>query len=471
MVGAEIEGVEASIVALVAINAAATTILGWLSYTVGGGPVWHNVHALAAGRPVSVRATLDQTYVAGRAAMRNGCVQATLNGALAQALPPLLADGPTTRVLEYAAVGALFGLCIGLVGAHAWMESLWRPVRAELTADSAVGDDLPRARPSFATHASVSVMAAIVCFSYAGVGIGALFDVRNNLWTFVVIPLGLLVGFGFSNMLVIGFAPALRPLRDLETAAARVAAGDFARRIPVVQDDDLGTLAASFNRMQYGLAERARLHAAFGSYVDPELARRLLAQSGDLFSGERVEVTVVFVDIRGFTPFAEANTAEDTVAHLNALFEIVVESVGDHGGHVNKFLGDGAMVVFGAPERVDDHADRAVAFVGAVRRVVEQRFSGEVRIGIGVNTGTVIAGTIGGGGKLEFTLIGDAVNVAARVEQLTKTTGDTILLTQQTLDALATRPNGLTDRGAHDLKGKAEPVVVHALEAATATSG
>ena len=232
----------------------------------------------------------------------------------------------------------------------------------------------------------------------------------------------------------------------------------------MVQDDDLGALAASFNRMQAGLAERQRLQAAFGTYVDPALAARLLEQGDDVFTGERREVTVMFVDIRDFTPFAEANTAEDTVARLNALFEIVVPAVVDAGGHVNKFLGDGALAVFGAPNDLADHADAAVTAAVLIHRLVAERFGGELRIGIGINTGVVIAGTIGGGGKLEFTLIGDTVNVAARVEQLTKTTGDAILLTHQSVDALVSRPPGLIDRGSHALKGKSAAVKVFGLD-------
>ena len=217
------------------------------------------------------------------------------------------------------------------------------------------------------------------------------------------------------------------PIRDLAEGTERVAAGDYSQRLPVVQDDDLGALAASFNRMQAGLAERQRLQAAFGTYVDPVLATKLLEQGDDVFTGERREVTVMFVDIRDFTPFAETNPAEDVVARLNALFEIVVPAVVDAGGHVNKFLGDGALAVFGAPNDLADHADAALNAAVLIQRLVAERFGGELRIGIGINTGTVIAGTIGGGGKLEFTLIGDTVNVAARVEQLTKTTGDAIL--------------------------------------------
>jgi adenylate cyclase len=106
----------------------------------------------------------------------------------------------------------------------------------------------------------------------------------------------------------------------------------------------------------------------------------------------------------------------------------------------------------------------ALSVAALIQRLVAERFGGTLRIGIGINTGVVIAGTIGGGGKLEFTLIGDSVNVAARVEQLTKTTGDTILLTQECIDAMASRPLGLIDRGAHALKGKSSPVQIFGLD-------
>jgi class 3 adenylate cyclase len=278
----------------------------------------------------------------------------------------------------------------------------------------------------------------------------------------VVIALALTLTTGPS--VFASFSPFLRPIRDLAEGTERVAAGDYGHRLPVVQDDDLGALAASFNRMQAGLAERQRLQAAFGTYVDPALAARLLEQGDDVFTGERREVTVMFVDVRDFTPFAEANTAEDTVARLNALFEIVVPAVVDAGGHVNKFLGDGALAVFGAPNELAHHADAAVTAALLIQHLVSERFDGELRIGIGINTGVVIAGTIGGGGKLEFTLIGDAVNVAARVEQLTKTTGDAILITHHCVEALGSRPPGLTDRGSHALKGKSASVQLFGLD-------
>jgi class 3 adenylate cyclase len=283
---------------------------------------------------------------------------------------------------------------------------------------------------------------------------------------FVVIGAALTLGFAAPNAVGAIVLPSLRPIRDLAEETVRVGAGDYSRRVSVVQDDDLGALAASFNRMQAGLAERQRLQAAFGTYVDPALAARLLEQGDDVFTGERREVSVMFVDIRDFTPFAEANTAEETVARLNALFEIVVPAVLDAGGHVNKFLGDGALAVFGAPNDLADHADAAVSAAVVIHRLIAERFGGALRIGIGINTGVVIAGTIGGAGKLEFTLIGDTVNVAARVEQLTKTTGDAILLNRQCVNALASQPPGLTDRGSHALKGKSAATQVFGLDPA-----
>ena len=340
-----------------------------------------------------------------------------------------------------------------------------RPPRIALAGDTGIGDSLPRSRPTFAARSNVSVLAVAFAFAVGGAWLAAVFTPVSDAAILSVVIGGVLtVVFAVPISVGLGFSQSLQPIRDLAKGAERVAAGDYHQRLPVVQDDDLGALAASFNRMQAGLAERQRLHAAFGTYVDPGLAARLLEQGDDIFTGERREVTVMFVDIRDFTPFAEANTAEDTVARLNALFEIVVPAVVEAGGHVNKFLGDGALAVFGAPNDLADHADAAVNAAALIQRRVAERFGGTLRIGIGINTGVVIAGTIGGGGKLEFTLIGDTVNVAARVEQLTKTTGDAILLTQQCVDSLASHPPGLIDRGFHVLKGKSAAVQVFGLD-------
>jgi class 3 adenylate cyclase len=380
-----------------------------------------------------------------------------------------IAGATEWRLVQYGIRGACWGAASQLIGVHSILEGALRPARAAIVGDTGIGGSLPRSRPTFATWSNVSMLAVAFGFVVGGAMLGGAFNQVSEYPALAVVIGCVAIVFAVPITVGAGFAPSMRPIRDLAEGTERVAAGDYSQRLPVVQDDDLGALSASFNRMQADLAERQRLQAAFGTYVDPILAGRLLEQD-DVFTGERREVTVMFVDIRDFTTFAEANTAEDTVARLNALFEIVVPAVVGAGGHVNKFLGDGALAVFGAPNDLADHADAAVAAAVLIHRLVAERFGGALRIGIGINTGLVIAGTIGGAGKLEFTLIGDTVNVAARVEQLTKATGDAILLTHQTVDALVTRPSGLTDRGSHALKGKAAAMQVFGLNPGATSS-
>lgn len=440
----------------------------------GGASRWATVppHATwAAGDEVDRDAALEDTYTWTRASGVRALWFFPVWAALLLTVVGVIAGASGSRLVQYGIVGAAAaGIGTVLIGTHTFGEGALRPARAALSGDTGVGDALPRSRPTFAAWLELSMLGSMFVFSVVGAMLAAVLG-RGSEAPVVAVVIGCALTLGLGVPITVGavVSPSLQPIRDLARATERVAAGDYNQRLPVVQDDDLGALAGSFNRMQAGLAERQRLQAAFGTYVDPVLARRLLEQGDDVFSGDRREVTVIFVDIRDFTPFAEANTAEDTVARLNALFEIVVPAVVDAGGHVNKFLGDGTLAIFGAPNDLADQADAAVSAALLIHRLVAERFSGELRIGIGINTGVVIAGTIGGASKLEFTLIGDTVNVAARVEQLTKTTGDTILLTQQCIDALASRPPGLTDRGSHTLKGKSAAVQVFGLDPSTAS--
>jgi adenylate cyclase len=384
----------------------------------------------AAGQEVDPARALDATYTWARATVARPVGGNAVGAALLLVVVGVIAGASGSRLVQYGILGAVVGAAILLPGVHSFVEAALRPARVAIAGDTGIGDSLPRPRPTFAAWSNLAMLGAAFLFAVAGAMLAAVFNRASEVPVLcVVIGCALTLFFAVPITVAAAFSPGARPIRDLAEGTERVAGGDYTQRLPVVQDDDLGALAASFNRMQAGLAERQRLQVAFGTYVDPALAARLLEQGDDVFTGERREVTVVFVDVRDFTPFAEANTAEDTVARLNALFEIVVPAVVDAGGHVNKFLGDGALAVFGAPNDLSDHADAAVSAALLIHRLVVERFGGALRIGIGINTGVVIAGTIGGAGKLEFTLIGDTVNVAARVEQLTKTTGDAILLT------------------------------------------
>jgi adenylate cyclase len=251
------------------------------------------------------------------------------------------------------------------------------------------------------------------------------------------------------------------PLADVLEATERVRQGDLTTRVPVVSGDEMGELARSFNAMMAGLEERETLREAFGSYVAPDVADRVL-EEGELLEGEEVEVSIVFVDIRDFTAYAEGASARETVAYLNEFFGLAVPVLTDHSGHANKFVGDGILGVFGAPERLPDHADRAVRAACDLARRVSERYGDGLRIGIGINSGPVSAGSVGGGGRLEFTVIGDPVNVAARVERATRETGDTVLLTEATRCLLTDDSIEVDARGELELKGKSQPVALWA---------
>lgn len=247
------------------------------------------------------------------------------------------------------------------------------------------------------------------------------------------------------------------PIVQLRDATRRVRRGDLSVRVPVASTDETGELARSFNEMVAGLEERRRLHEAFGAFVDPELAERVLRDGTDL-DGEEVEVSVLFMDLRGFTSYSEQASARDVVARLNELYGYVVPIITRLGGHANKFIGDGLLAVFGAPQRLSGHADRAVAAALEIADIVQRRYGGDLRVGVGVNSGTVMSGTIGGGGRLDFTVIGDVVNTASRVESATRQTDDDVLITEATHSLLRGDPDEWESRPAIPLKGKAQEI-------------
>jgi adenylate cyclase len=272
------------------------------------------------------------------------------------------------------------------------------------------------------------------------------------------------VGFAFTVSLGLTLLLAgsiLGPLRELIRATRRVTENELDEPVPVTSTDETGELTESFNAMVEAVGEREKLREAFGAFVDPGLTERVLEEGTDL-EGEDVEVSVLFLDVCDFTGFAERTEPHQVVRELNDLFESVVPCIHDNGGHVDKFVGDGLIAVFGAPERLSDHAERAVKAARCVVQKVNQRDGDGLRVGVGVNTGRVIAGTVGGGGRVDFTVIGDPVNTAARVEQLTRRTDSDLLITGATYEALDGRREDWTELPEMELEGKREPVAVFA---------
>jgi adenylate cyclase len=253
-----------------------------------------------------------------------------------------------------------------------------------------------------------------------------------------------------------------RSVGSVRGALARIRAGDLEARVPVDDSGEVGALQVGFNEMAAGLAERERIREAFGTYVDREVAEHILRE-GTALEGEEVEVTLLFLDIRNFTSFAERLAAPDVVSTLNRLFEAIVPVIHGRGGHVDKYVGDGLLAVFGAPRRHTDHADRALAAALEIARAVDDECGDELAAGIGLNSGPVVAGNVGGAGRLEFSVIGDAVNVAARVESATRETGDQVLIAGRTKELLRrTDEVELVERPGLTLKGKMRPVEVYA---------
>lgn len=253
----------------------------------------------------------------------------------------------------------------------------------------------------------------------------------------------------------------LTPIASLRRAAEQVERGDLSVRVTPTGDDEIGDFTRVFNKTVRGLEERERLREALGAYVDPELAERVRSKGIDL-SGEEVEVSILFVDVRGFTPFAERTGARRTVAMLNDFYDCVIPVVREHGGHPNKLMGDGLLTVFGAPDRRTDHGAKALDAALDVAAAVRVRYGGELRVGVGVDSGTVIAGTIGGGGRLDFTVVGDTVNTAVRVEAATRETDDDVLVTEATMRLAGVPTESWQERRAVTLKGKRRRVRVFA---------
>jgi adenylate cyclase len=275
------------------------------------------------------------------------------------------------------------------------------------------------------------------------------------------------LGGGLVAMLIAARSVA-EPLEDVTKALERVEHGDLNTQIEVDDGSEVGLVQAGFNRMTEGLAERERLREAFGTYVDPGVAEHILRE-GTALEGEEVEVTAMFVDIRDFTGFAERESAPVVVATLNRLFELLVPVIHRHGGHIDKFVGDGCLAVFGAPQRQSDHGEQALGAAREIARQVDEVLGGRLRVGIGLNTGVVVAGNVGGAGRYDFSVIGDVINVAAKVEAATRDTGDTILISEHTMRELGKVDATLEERPNVRLKGKREAVAVYAVPAHRAT--
>jgi adenylate cyclase len=209
---------------------------------------------------------------------------------------------------------------------------------------------------------------------------------------------------------------------------ARVERGEAGVSVPVDDGGEVGLLQAGFNRMVAGLRERDRVRDLFGRHVGEEVARSALGRDLEL-GGELREAAVLFADVLGSTAFAATRDPREVVETLNRFFGTVVETVTLHGGWVNKFEGDAALCVFGAPTEHPDAAGAALAAARELRRRLDSELDG-LDAAIGLSAGSVVAGNIGAAQRYEYTVIGDPVNEAARLTELAKTKPSRLLASE-----------------------------------------
>ncbi len=229
----------------------------------------------------------------------------------------------------------------------------------------------------------------------------------------------------------------IAPVRQMENAMVKVEAGDFTAFVPVDTNDELGALAEHFNQMTEGLRDRERMRETFGRFVTPEIAKAIL-ENPPALGGESAQVSILFSDVRNYTAICENLSPEKVITLLNNYFAYMVRAVEKHRGLVYQFVGDGIMAVFGAPTKLPEHAAFAVKCAiemkSALKQFNAQRVSKgpPLQIGIGINSGPVVAGIIGTEKRMEYQVIGDSVNLAARIEALNKEFRTDILISRST---------------------------------------
>ena len=275
---------------------------------------------------------------------------------------------------------------------------------------------------------------------------------------------GLFVGYAAARAIYV-------PAKALERAMEQVAQGDLDAQLSIQGLDTMGALTSHFNAMVDGLKERERIRKVFGRYVATQVADEILAGRIEL-GGELRTATVLFTDIRGFTAMSEKMAPNDVVGFLNIYFEHMVGCVIQNGGVLDKFIGDAIMALFGVPIARSPQEDARAAVQCAIEmrqalKVLnkERAVRGEapLDIGIGIHTGDLVVGNIGTKDRAEYTVIGDAVNLASRLEGLTKTLGKPVLISEATASLLGDMD--LTELGAFEVRGREGKVTLFTVAA------
>ena len=368
----------------------------------------------------------------------------------------------------------LFYIIIGYLGFVAFESSVLVLVSRQLKLDR----DLPRARRYLGAFIETSLPTVVIALHMGNMGaVQGLAFVGPLLYFVFIILSTLRLEFWLSTFT--GFVAAVELLAlGLFHPAASAAAGEpmlgLAFLIPRsaiilacgVIAGAVGTqLRRQFEASLVAATARDHITNLFGQHVSPQVVERLL-HSGSTAGGDTKQVAVMFVDIRGFTAAARMRSPQEVVDRLDAAFAVLVEIVDRNGGIVNKFLGDGFLALFGAPFDDPEAAQRAVTAAREMLAAIEQHNVGNawpLRIGIGIHLGDVVAGSVGSPRRKEYTVIGDTVNFASRIEGLNKEFGSQLLISDAVHQAVDNADAGAVSLGDVPVRGYDQPVKVWRL--------
>ena len=359
--------------------------------------------------------------------------------------------------VEFAAVAGAFTLaaissaCI----TYASIERATRPLVVIALRDSPIGHVVHSVRKRMVVVWAVSSAVPMCGLLMINIGRGVelLPPVAGRIdWATLVLAV-VSLGAGIRVIALVGSAIA-DPTIDLSKAVERVGAGDLSTRVAVYDMSELGVVQHGFNTMVEGLEERARVRELFARHVGDTVAAQAL-EGGGAARGMKTVVGVLFVDITGSTRLATQHDPVAIAAVLNRFFTIVADVVGDHGGFINKFEGDAALAIFGAPLSLDSPADAALAAARDLAAQLTQSLA--ISWGIGVSYGTVFAGNIGAETRYEYTVIGDPVNESARLSDAAKREGVPVLASGTAVGASGPERQGWSLLSTRVLRGRTEP--------------
>jgi class 3 adenylate cyclase len=332
-----------------------------------------------------------------------------------------------------------------------------RPLRKLMVAATV---DVEHAERAPGVRARLIMMWAM-CSALPGAGIVLLVMLRANDWIIPadapietpVLVLALVAVVLGSRAMILVASSISDPLHEVVDAMAEVERGHIGNMIDVYERSEIGQLQTGFNRMVAGLQERDHLRDLFGRHVGEEVVRRAIEEPESVSDDER-EVAVLFVDLVGSTELATTREPHEVAEVLNDFFQIVVNEVDARNGLINKFQGDAALAVFGAPLRTDDPASAALATARALAAELRRL---PVDFGIGVSAGPVFAGNIGAENRYEYTVVGDAVNEAARLADRAKDFDARVLCSAAAIDrADEAERRSWTAQGSEMLRGRSQ---------------